>query len=56
MSAYTKKCSQCYNRNYANATNISSLVMNGLADVDGFKIYIQTCVSVTGFPPLIDDL
>ena len=36
-----------------NATNKCwSLVMTGLADVDGFKICIQVCVWM-GFPPLI---
>ena len=28
--------------------------MNGLADVDGFKIFIQVCVWL-GFPPLLAD-
>ena len=37
---------------FTNATiTFWSLVMNGLADVDGFKICIQVCV-LLGFPPL----
>ena len=34
-------------------TQRNILVMNGLADVDGFKICIQVCVWL-GFPPLIN--
>ena len=38
---------------FAYATNkLWNLVINGLADVDGFKIYIQVCVWLA-FPPLI---
>ena len=38
---------------FTNATNkFLSLVMNGLADGDGFKICIQVCVWL-GFPPLL---
>ena len=38
---------------FPSATNkFLSLVMNGLADVDGFKLCIQVCVWL-GFPPLI---
>ena len=38
---------------FTNAINQSwSLVMNGLADVDGFKICIQVCVWL-GFPLLV---
>ena len=29
--------------------------MNGLADVDGFKICIQVCVWL-GFPPLVNSM
>ena len=37
---------------FTNATNnFWSLVMAGLADVDGLKIYIQVCVWL-GFQPL----
>ena len=32
-------------------TNFEDLAMNGLADVDGFKICIQMCVWL-GVPPL----
>ena len=38
---------------FTNATNkFWNLVMTGLADADGFKIYSQVCVWL-GFPPLI---
>ena len=39
---------------FTNATNkFWSLVMTGLADVDGFKICMQVCVCVwLGFQPL----
>ena len=38
---------------FTNATNeYGSLVMTGLADVDGFKIYMQMCMWL-GFRPLI---
>ena len=38
---------------FPSATNkFLSLVMNGLADVDGFKLCIQVCVWL-GFPPLM---
>ena len=37
---------------FTNATNkLRSLVMNGPADVDGFKLCIQVCMWL-GFPPL----
>ena len=39
---------------FTNATDkFWSLVMNGLADVDGFKICIWVCVWL-GFPPLVN--